>query len=145
MSVTNLLFTNVPFALQSGMSLPSAPVSAPTAGPALRHQRKISSSTEFKELTKKDAIFQLSLELEKLSLTSHNPTEKESFDSEVSGFKDLYQKFIVGSGPVQWEKIEPLPDNAVVDYSSLKDPNAENIREMLNKLVVVKLNGGLGK
>ena len=125
------------------MSLSSAPVAVQPV--ASRHQRKISSSTEFKELTKKDAIFQLSLELEKLSLTSPNPSEKEAFDSEVSGFKDLYQKFIVGSGPVQWEKIETLPGDAVVDYSSLNDPNPENIREMLNKLVVVKLNGGLGK
>ena len=127
------------------MSLPVTPVIAPVANIASRHQRKISSSTEFKELTKKDAIFQLSLELEKLSLTSHNTTEKDLFDSEVSGFKDLYQKFIVGSGPIQWEKIEPLPNDAVVDYTSLQDPNVENIREMLNQLVVVKLNGGLGK
>lgn len=124
------------------MSLSSA---LPVQPVAPRHQRKISSSTEFKELTKKDAIFQLSLELEKLSLTSSNPTEKESFDIEVSGFKDLYQKFIVGSGPVQWEKIEPLPGDAVLDYTSLKDPIPEAIRDMLNKLVVVKLNGGLGK
>ena len=124
------------------MSLPSAPISQPVVS---RHQRKISSSTEFKELTKKDAIFQLSLELEKLSLTAPNTGEKEAFDSDVSGFKDLYQKFIVGSGPVQWEKIEPLPGDAVVDYSSLKEPSPETIRDMLNKLVVVKLNGGLGK
>lgn len=122
------------------MATPSTPVVSVQP----RHQRKISSSTEFKELTKKDAIFQLSLELEKLSLTSRNPTEKESFESEVSGFKDLYQKFIVGSGPIQWDKIGPLPEAAVIDYSSLKDPGQDTIREMLNQLVVVKLNGGLG-
>jgi len=125
------------------MALPSLPAVTQPTHIAPRHQRKISSSTEFKELTKKDAIFQLSLELEKLGLTG-NPSEKEAFDSEISGFKDLYQKFIVGSGPVQWDKIEPLPKDAIREYSSLQEPPAENIREMLNKLVVVKLNGGLG-
>ena len=32
----------------------------------------------------------------------------------------------------------------IIDYSSLVQPTKENIRFMLNKLVVVKLNGGLG-
>ena len=132
-----------------GPSLPVAPqlVPAPntSAAPSRSHQRKISSSTEFKELTKKDAIFQLSLELEKLSMTAAAPPEREAFESEVSGFKELYQKFIGGSAQaVQWEKIEPLPAGAVLEYSSLREPGAETIREMLNKLVVVKLNGGLG-
>ncbi len=131
-----------------GPSLPAAPqlVPAPnTSAPSRSHQRKISSSTEFKELTKKDAIFQLSLELEKLSMTAAAPPEREAFESEVSGFKELYQKFIGGSAQaVQWEKIEPLPAGAVLEYSSLREPGAETIREMLNKLVVVKLNGGLG-
>lgn len=129
------------------MSLSSAPIVAPPApvAAAARHQRKISSSTEFKELTKKDAIYQLSLELEKLSMTAGVQPEREAFESEVSGFKDLYQKFIGGSGQsVQWEKIEPLPAAAVLEYSSLQEPSPETIREMLNKLVVVKLNGGLG-
>lgn len=48
-------------------------------------------------------------------------------------------------GPsVEWNKIEKLPTEAVKDYSSLESPTDEKIREMLNKLVVVKLNGGLG-
>lgn len=109
-----------------------------------RHQRKISSTTEFKELAKKDAIHQLSSELEKLSLTTRNPDDKKVFDSEMTGFKDLYNKFIVGSDPIEWEKIEPLPETAVLDYNSLEAPDTSTIRDMLNKLVVIKLNGGLG-
>lgn len=124
------------------MSLP--PASSVEKAPVVsRHQRKISSSTEFKELTKKDAIYQLSLELEKLSLTTRNNEEKDLFDCEVSGFKDLYQKFIVGSGPIQWDKIEPLPSDGIINYSSLNEPR-DRVRDMLNQLVVIKLNGGLG-
>lgn len=116
--------------------------SLPSPNP--RHQRKISSTTEFKELTKKDSIYQLSIELDKLSLTSNNPNDKINYESDIRGFKELYQQFVIGSDPIQWEKIEPLPQNSVLNYSSLDAPDEGQIREMLNKLVVVKLNGGLG-
>lgn len=43
-----------------------------------------------------------------------------------------------------WEKIQKLPEGAVIDYSSLTTPTTDNIHHMLDKLVVVKLNGGLG-
>lgn len=119
------------------MTLP-APVNAP------RHQRKISSTTEFKELTKKDSINQISIELDKLGLTARSSQERESFMADMTNFKDLYQKFIIGSGPIQWEKIQPLPNGAIQDYKLLNRPEKEQVKEMLNKLVVVKLNGGLG-
>lgn len=32
----------------------------------------------------------------------------------------------------------------IIRYDSLKEPESKKIRDMLNKLVVVKLNGGLG-
>lgn len=129
------------------LSLPQANMSLPlpvSESPLPRHQRKISSTTEFKELTKKDAIVLLSSELDKLSLTAGNANNKTTFDSEIQGFKELYHKFIVGSGPVVWDKIEPLSDGAVRNYDSLHEPSPQSVREMLNKLVVVKLNGGLG-
>lgn len=109
-----------------------------------RHQRKISSTTEFKEIAKKDSINQLSTELDKLSLTCKNEEEKKHFLSEARGFKDLFEKFIVGNEAIVWDKIQPLPDEAVCRYGTLDDPPPEIIREMLNQLVVVKLNGGLG-
>ncbi|UXI14847.1 fructose-6-phosphate aminotransferase [Sarcoptes scabiei] len=109
-----------------------------------KHQRKISSTTEFKEIAKKDSIQQLAIELEKLSLTCSNENAKNVFVSESHGFKDLFRKFIQGSDPVVWEKIQPLPSDAVRSYESLEMPPNELIKSMLNQLVVVKLNGGLG-
>ncbi|CAL1276798.1 unnamed protein product [Larinioides sclopetarius] len=107
------------------------------------HQKKISDTTEFKELTKKDAEIQLSHELEKLLLTT--TTEKERYEHEFSGYKKLFQEFLQGTGPsLQWDKIEPLPAEAVKNYASLAEPAPNSIKDMLNKLVVIKLNGGLG-
>ena len=111
-----------------------------------RHQRKVSSTTEFKELTKRDAQHQLAQELEKLIRTSNpNPNQRSICEEEFKGFQNLFIKYLQGVGPsVQWEKIEPLPEDAVRSYTSLKEPQKDRIREMLNQLVVVKLNGGLG-
>lgn len=43
-----------------------------------------------------------------------------------------------------WEKIQKLPEGAVIDYASLQTPTTDHVHHMLDKLVVVKLNGGLG-
>ena len=108
------------------------------------HQRKISATTEFKDMTKRDSQSLVAAELEKLLLTA-NPMEKDKLALEFKGFQRHFQKFVQGSGPsVSWEKIDPLPQDAVRDYSSLNAPEPSQIKQMLNKLVVVKLNGGLG-
>merc|ERR1719225_1826881 len=60
--------------------------------------------------------------------------------------KKLFCKFIHESGPsVRWDKIEKLPQNAIVPYMELATPaTPDSIREMLDQMVVIKLNGGLG-
>merc|ERR1719225_2194717 len=60
--------------------------------------------------------------------------------------KKLFCKFIHESGPsVFWDKIEKLPQNAIVPYMELATPaTPDSIREMLDQTVVIKLNGGLG-
>merc|ERR1719225_742478 len=60
--------------------------------------------------------------------------------------KKLFCKFIHESGPsVFWDKIEKLPQNAIQPYATLTHTDdKEAIRQMLDKLVVIKLNGGLG-
>ena len=111
---------------------------------SMGHQRKISATTEFKDMTKRDSSTLLAAELDKLLMTA-NPAEKERMSLEFKGFQKHFQKFVQGSGPsISWDRIDPLPQDAVRDYSSLNAPEASKIKEMLNKLVVVKLNGGLG-
>ncbi|XP_068244331.1 UTP--glucose-1-phosphate uridylyltransferase-like [Palaemon carinicauda] len=106
------------------------------------HQRR--SSVEFKSLTKRDAQFQLTHELQKLLLTCP-PGQKDITQKNFEGFEKLYGRFINESGDsVVWDRIEKLPDGAIKNYSSLKGPEPNDVKIMLDKLVVVKLNGGLG-
>lgn len=106
------------------------------------HQR--SPSMEFKELTKKDAQVQLAQELQKLLFTcaeSHKPLTQLEFE----GFEKLFGRFINETGPsLEWENIQKLPDGAVCDYKDLSSIAMDDIKTMLDKIVVVKLNGGLG-
>lgn len=108
------------------------------------HQRSPSDTTEFKEVTKRDAKAQLGQELEKLLLTTHEP-KRTLIRREFEGFQKLFARFLQDTGPsVQWDKIEPLPEAAVIDYQTLTTPDIKLLESMLDKLVVVKLNGGLG-
>lgn len=104
-----------------------------------------SDSKEFHELTKKDAQRQLENELNNLLQTAQSdvrPLHRIQMDS----FAALYARFLQEEGPsVNWDNIQKLPDDAVKQYASLKAPHSsDSIRQMLDKLVVIKLNGGLG-
>lgn len=108
------------------------------------HQRAPSGSREFKELTKRDAQIQLQHELNKL-LGTVPEARQPSVKKDLDGFAQLFHRFLQEEGPsVDWERIEKLPENAVRDYSTLQQPSTDQIHMMLDKLVVVKLNGGLG-
>ncbi|GAU99119.1 hypothetical protein RvY_10163 [Ramazzottius varieornatus] len=101
-----------------------------------------SSDTDFQ---RRNTIDHLHNELSKLLQTA--PSGKAAvFEKEFSGFERLFQRFLLESGSaIQWEKIEPLPQNAVIPYDKLQKPeDPSTIAHMLSKLVVVKLNGGLG-
>ncbi|KAF4516819.1 hypothetical protein B566_EDAN006213 [Ephemera danica] len=110
----------------------------------LRHQRAPSGSREFKELTKRDAQIQLNHELEKLLATAPED-QKDRISKEFEGFSRLYARFLAEEGPsVDWDRIEKLPSDAVKDYNTLTPPEESMVHDMLGKMVVIKLNGGLG-
>ncbi|XP_061394682.1 UTP--glucose-1-phosphate uridylyltransferase isoform X1 [Musca vetustissima] len=108
------------------------------------HQRAPSDSKEFHELTKRDALRQLENDLDRLLQTAE-PETRPALQTEMERFAELFGRFLQEEGPsIDWNKIQKLPENAVKDYSSLKAPKNDQIRSMLDKLVVIKLNGGLG-
>ncbi|KAL9903941.1 UTP--glucose-1-phosphate uridylyltransferase isoform X1 [Glossina fuscipes] len=108
------------------------------------HQRVPSDSKEFLEVTKRDALRLLENDLDRL-LLSAMPERRASLQQEMARFVDLFRRFLQEEGPsIDWDKIQKLPENAVMDYSKLKSPNTDKVQMMLDKLVVVKLNGGLG-
>jgi len=88
---------------------------------------------------------QMEHELDQIKQTA--PDDKQpAFKEEMGRFANLFNRFLQEIGPsVDWNKIQKLPEDAVKAYNTLPAPTDINsIRDMLNKLVVVKLNGGLG-
>lgn len=69
----------------------------------------------------------------------------QGVEKEFEGFMDIFNKFLQASATtVDWSKIEPPQAETIRLYKSLPAPDPAEIKKMLSKLVVVKLNGGLG-
>uniref|UniRef100_A0A668RTF8 UTP--glucose-1-phosphate uridylyltransferase n=1 Tax=Oreochromis aureus TaxID=47969 RepID=A0A668RTF8_OREAU len=66
--------------------------------------------------------------------------------SYFDGFKKLFHRFLQVKGPsVDWAKINRPPEELIQPYDRIKARGLpDNIAVSLNKLAVVKLNGGLG-
>ncbi|KAL3838740.1 hypothetical protein ACJIZ3_023331 [Penstemon smallii] len=85
---------------------------------------------------------------EKLSkLKSDVATLNQISENEKSGFINLVARYLSGEAQhIEWSKIQTPTDEVVVPYDTLtpvpEDP-AET-KKLLDKLVVLKLNGGLG-
>ncbi|XP_078178304.1 UTP--glucose-1-phosphate uridylyltransferase-like isoform X1 [Carex rostrata] len=68
-------------------------------------------------------------------------------DKEKAGFINLVSRYLsVGAEQINWSKIQTPTDELLLPYETLppspQDP--EEIKKLLDKLVVLKLNGGLG-
>jgi len=135
------------FSMEAQPQIPVQPIQAQVnpspRGRLFGHSR--SPSMEFKELTKKDAQISLAMELDKLLKTLPEGS-RQIVEQDFDGFKTLFGKFINSTGPsVNWDKIEKLPQESIQPYSHLPAPGTkEAVKELLDKLVVIKLNGGLG-
>eukprot|EP00096_Caligus_rogercresseyi_P010438 TRINITY_DN3808_c0_g1_i1.p1 TRINITY_DN3808_c0_g1~~TRINITY_DN3808_c0_g1_i1.p1 ORF type:complete len:506 (+),score=135.43 TRINITY_DN3808_c0_g1_i1:150-1667(+) len=118
-------------------------ISAPDEG-------KLSESSimEFKEMTKKDSEVSMDHEIDKLlaGASSVSWEQNQVYEKEFSGFKDLFKKFMSNEGTsIKWNKIEKLSPDAIRKRDVLSEPSDKaTIQSMLSKLVVIKLNGGLG-
>ena len=68
-------------------------------------------------------------------------------DSELKGFMELYQRYMVGrskKAEIKWDLIEQPSENMLQKYDSLHKPGEGETSSLLSKLAVLKLNGGLG-
>jgi UTP--glucose-1-phosphate uridylyltransferase len=97
----------------------------------------------WKDATTRQSFESLNFELHKLLNTS-TPQESVYWEKEFDGYKKLFERFLTAKPYINWENIQPLPTNAIKNYDSLPEPDPEVIQGLLNKLIVVKLNGGLG-
>ncbi|KAI9396070.1 hypothetical protein POPTR_004G074400v4 [Populus trichocarpa] len=68
-------------------------------------------------------------------------------ESEKTGFVNLVSRYLSGEAQqVEWSKIQTPTDEVVVPYDTLESTpeEPEETKMLLDKLVVLKLNGGLG-
>ncbi|XP_034445377.1 UTP--glucose-1-phosphate uridylyltransferase-like [Hippoglossus hippoglossus] len=101
--------------------------------------------TEFQEKLRQQHEESMHRELEALLHTA-NETEAEISRKEFDGFKNLFHRFLQVKGPaVNWAKINRPPEDSIQPYEKIKAKGLpDDIAASLNKLAVVKLNGGLG-
>ncbi|XP_037545931.1 UTP--glucose-1-phosphate uridylyltransferase isoform X2 [Nematolebias whitei] len=101
--------------------------------------------TEFEEKLRQQHEDSMHRELEALLATA-DKAEAGVSRKDFNGFKNLFHRFLQVKGPsVEWARINRPPEELIQPYDRIKArglPN--NITECLNKLAVVKLNGGLG-
>ncbi|XP_041641220.1 UTP--glucose-1-phosphate uridylyltransferase-like isoform X1 [Cheilinus undulatus] len=102
--------------------------------------------TEFQEKLRQQHEESMHRELEALLATEANKAEAEISRKDFDGFKRLFHRFLQVKGPaVDWVKINRPPEDSVQPYEKIKSKGLpDNISASLNKLAVVKLNGGLG-
>ncbi|XP_012473431.1 UTP--glucose-1-phosphate uridylyltransferase [Gossypium raimondii] len=86
--------------------------------------------------------------MEKLDhIKSHLATLSQIGENEKNGFINLVSRYLSGEAQhIEWSKIQTPTDEVVVPYDTLaplSDDPAET-KKLLDKLVVLKLNGGLG-
>ncbi|KAK5810803.1 UTP--glucose-1-phosphate uridylyltransferase [Gossypium arboreum] len=86
--------------------------------------------------------------MEKLDhIKSHLATLSQIGENEKNGFINLVSGYLSGEAQqIEWSKIQTPTDEVVVPYDTLaplSDDPAET-KKLLDKLVVLKLNGGLG-
>jgi len=107
---------------------------------------KTDGLTHFSSKTIDSQEVDLSRAVLKISQQLDTPEEREAFQREMEGFKELFSKFksTKGKQVIDWEKIKPPHESLVVSLSSLPECHQSDIEDLSRKLCVLKLNGGLG-
>lgn len=102
------------------------------------------SAIDFKSATTGVAAKAMRNELNKMVAEVKDPVQRRVFDLEMQSFFSLFNRYLIEKAKhevINWDKIQPLAPELVPSYSDLPDTTDTSI---LEKLVVLKLNGGLG-
>lgn len=108
------------------------------------HHGKSQSHVAFENTSTSVAAGQMRNALNALVETCKDEEEKERFETEMDNFFDLFRRYLndkAKGNALSWDRIAPPHPEQVVNYNDLA--NSESV-EFLNKLAVIKLNGGLG-
>jgi len=83
--------------------------------------------------------------LEDLAGSLTDPVEKKDFLLEMNGMKQLFKHYLLTKNDViDWDKIKPPSDDLVLPLSTLGACPPQRVKDLAQKLAVLKLNGGLG-
>ncbi|XP_061626176.1 UTP--glucose-1-phosphate uridylyltransferase-like isoform X1 [Phyllopteryx taeniolatus] len=101
--------------------------------------------TEFQVKLRKQHEESMCSELDELLATAGD-AHAQSCKNDFDGFKRLFHRFLQVKGPaVDWAKISRPPEDTIVAYEELRAEHPlRDVASCLNRLAVVKLNGGLG-
>ncbi|KAJ3896806.1 UTP-glucose-1-phosphate uridylyltransferase [Lentinula edodes] len=86
----------------------------------------------------------MSSEIDKLLVTLSDPAARKGFEMEMLSFKQMFSRYHSGKEQgtkLDWTEISPPPAGQLVTYDSL---SRQADLTSLNKLAVLKVNGGLG-
>jgi UTP--glucose-1-phosphate uridylyltransferase len=124
------------------------PVSAANGGGdgdfARKHHGKTQSHVAFENTSTSVAASQMRNALNNLTDTVKDPEHKQRFETEMDNFFALFRRYLNDKSKgnvIDWDRMAPPKADQVVEYKDLA--NSEAV-EYLNKLAVLKLNGGLG-
>lgn len=72
--------------------------------------------------------------------------KKIQWDKKTKGFCQLFEAYLKSRNAtkIDWEKISTPSSERITPYNTLNKPSDEKVSDLASKLVVIKLNGGLG-
>ncbi|KAJ7446197.1 UTP-glucose-1-phosphate uridylyltransferase [Mycena galericulata] len=106
--------------------------------------RRFYRRKNFRSPTTSVATKSMRNELNLLVQTISDPAAKKDFDAQMESFYTLYTRYLAdkaGSSEIDWEKIRLPAEDQIIPYDQL---TASIDPESLDKLAVLKVNGGLG-
>ncbi|KAF3907694.1 hypothetical protein AA313_de0207492 [Arthrobotrys entomopaga] len=109
-----------------------------------RRHPKSQSAFAFDNTSTSVAASQMRNALNKLADSVSDAQTKKKFETEMDNFFALFRRYLQDKAKgttLEWDLIAPPKPEQVIDYGTLKESNNT---DLLNKLAVLKLNGGLG-
>ncbi|KAI8984079.1 UTP--glucose-1-phosphate uridylyltransferase family [Mycotypha africana] len=116
----------------------------PSASGNERHHPHTLSTLDFQGASSAAAAKAMKSELAKLASQIQNEEERKYFTQEMDGFYMLFTRYLDEKSKAKkldWEKIQTPSSEQIVPYASLEEITDKSD---LDKLAVLKLNGGLG-
>jgi len=97
------------------------------------------------EAETKGGVSAMKKQLSALGKSLDDDATRQQWKEMTTGFCSLFDRYLKTKyDTVKWSDIEPPPADFVCPYANLPDVNDKEIAVLSQKLVVLKLNGGLG-